>query len=178
MENSGVDVPVLETERLILRGHTLDDFEATMAIWSDPAVYRHFHGAAMTREDIWGRLLRTFGMWAAFGYGSWAVEEKKTGDYIGRVGVAEVKRDLDPELEGMPEAGWTLASRTHGKGYATEATHAALAWIDARLSNRPLFCIIAAANTASIRVAEKAGFRLWRETSYMGERTIIFVRKT
>jgi RimJ/RimL family protein N-acetyltransferase len=178
MEDTGINVPVLETERLILRGHRLDDFDASVAIWNDPVVCRYFHGTPMTREDIWGRLLRTFGMWAAFGYGSWAVEEKETGDYIGRVGVAEVKRDLDPALEGMPEAGWTLASRVHGKGYATEATRAALAWIDARLGNPRMFCIIAVENTASIRVAEKAGFRLWRKTNYMGERTNIFVRKT
>ncbi len=131
-----IDIPILETPRLILRGHKLEDFEASVAIWSDPVVCRYFHGAPMTREDIWGRLLRTFGMWAAFDYGSWAVEEKESGDYIGRVGVAEVKRDLDPALEGMPEAGWTLAARVHGKGYATEAMQAALAWSDARLGQQ------------------------------------------
>ncbi|MDE2494586.1 MAG: GNAT family N-acetyltransferase [Alphaproteobacteria bacterium] len=171
-----LNVPVLETPRLILRGHTLDDFEASTAIWSDPVVCRFFHGGPMTREDIWGRLLRTFGMWAAFGYGSWAVEEKETGDYIGRVGVAAVQRDLDPALEGMPETGWTLASRVHGRGYATEATQAALAWTDGRLGNPRMFCIIAPQNRASIRVAEKCGFRFWRETTYKAEATLILLR--
>ncbi len=169
-------IPVLETPRLILRGHRLEDFETSVAIWNDPVVCRYFHGTPMTREDIWGRLLRTFGMWAAFGYGSWAVEEKETGDYVGRVGVAEVKRDLDPALEGMPEAGWALASRVHGKGYATEATRAALAWIDTRLGNRRMFCIIVPENFASIRVAEKCGFQFWKETTYKDEPTLIFLR--
>jgi RimJ/RimL family protein N-acetyltransferase len=171
------DIPILATPRLILRGHKLEDFEASVAIWSDPVVCRYFHGAPMTREDIWGRLLRTFGMWAAFGYGSWAVEEKESGDYIGRVGVAEVKRGLDPELEGMPEAGWTLAARVHGKGYATEAMQAALAWTDAQLDHPKMFCIIAPENKRSLRVAEKCGFRLRQETVYKNAPTLILTRE-
>lgn len=171
-----LDIPILETPRLVLRGHRLDDFDAMMAIWTDPVVTRHFHGGPMTREDVWGRLLRSIGMWAAFGYGTWAVEEKESGAYVGRVGVAEMKRDLDPALEGVPEAGWTFAARVHGRGYATESTRAALAWLDDRLGNPRLFCIIATENLASIRVAEKCGFRFWRATVYQEKPTLIFLR--
>ena len=81
-----VDIPVLETPRLILRGHRLEDFETMVAIWSDPVVRRHFHGRPYSREDIWAQLVRHFGMWAAMGYGLLAVEEKETGAYIGAVG--------------------------------------------------------------------------------------------
>ena len=171
-----LNIPILSTPRLILRGHKLEDFEKTVEIWSDPVVRRHFHGPALTREDLWGKFLRLFGMWAVMGYGSWAVEEKETGAYIGIVGVFEVKRDIKPPLEGMPEAGWTLAARCHGKGYATEAAQAALAWTDARLGSPRTFCIIARENAASIRVAEKTGFRPWRETTYKDEPTLIFLR--
>jgi RimJ/RimL family protein N-acetyltransferase len=37
-------------------------------------------------------------------------------------------------------------------------------------------CIIAPANLASIRVAEKAGFREWQRSTYHGEPTIVFRR--
>jgi RimJ/RimL family protein N-acetyltransferase len=172
-----VDIPVLETPRLILRSHGPDDFEETVKIWSDPIVRRHFHGQPMTREDIWARYLRQFGMWMVMGYGSWAVEEKETRAYIGTVGVFEVKRDIDLPLEGIPEAGWTLTPRVHGKGYATEAAKAALAWTDARLGRPKMFCIIAPENAASIRVAEKLSFRPWTETTYRAERTLVFLRE-
>ena len=173
-----LNIPRLETPRLILRGHRLEDFEASVAIWTDPVVHRFFHGQSMAREDIWGRLLRTIGTWAAFGYGSWAVEEKATGAYVGRVGVAEVMRDIDVPVAGMPEAGWTLASRVHGRGYATEAMGAALAWLDGRLPHARMFCLLHPDNAASIRVAEKCGFRPWRETTYKDERTLVWLRES
>jgi len=169
-------IPTLETERLLLRGHRLEDFEAMVALYADPLVTAHFHGRTLTREDVWSRLLRHAGHWAAIGYGVWAVEEKQTRAYAGAVGVFEVRRDLEPPLDDMPEAGWTLASRFHGKGYATEAARAALAWSDEKLGRPKMFCIVALANLASIRVAEKCGFRYWRDTVYKNEPTQVFLR--
>jgi RimJ/RimL family protein N-acetyltransferase len=178
MMATDIPIPRLETPRLILRANRFEDFEAMVAIWTDPAVRRHFHGDPLTREDMWSRFLRGFGMWAVMGYGAWAVEEKATGDYVGTVGTFEVKRGIDPALEGMPEAGWTLTPRVHGRGYATEAARAALAWTDAALGYPCLFCIIAPENLASIRVAAKCGFRPWRETVYKDMPTLIFLRES
>lgn len=172
-----LDIPILETPRLVLRGHRLDDYPAMLAIWSDPVVQAHFHGRALGREDIWTRLMRHFGMWGMLGYGVWAVEEKATGEYVGAAGLSEVKRDLDPALDGVPETGWTLAPRIHGRGYATEAMRAALAWADAELGAPRTFCIMTPENTASRRVAEKCGYRLWRETVYQNEPTLILLRE-
>ena len=62
------------------------------------------------------------------GFGHWAVEEKASGDFIGDLGFADFKRDIQPSIQGLPELGWVLASRAHGKGYATEAVRAAIAW--------------------------------------------------
>lgn len=169
-------IPRLETPRLVLRGHTLADFPVMVDIWSDPIVQRHFHGQTLDREEIWGKLLRQFGMWAVMGYGMFAVEEKITGAYVGMVGTFEVKRNIDLAVEGMPEAGWTLAPNAHGKGYATEAMQAVLGWTDKKLGHPSMFCIVAPANFASIRVAEKCGFKLWTETVYKGEPTLAFLR--
>ena len=177
MAATDLNIPVLETPRMILRSHKLDDFEAMVTILHDPIVSRLFHGPKLTREDIWSRFLRHFGMWAVMGYGCWAVEEKETGAYIGTIGTFEVRRDMTPNLEGVPEAGWTFASRVHGKGYATEAARAALAWTDAQLGHPKMFCIIVPENTASIRVAEKCGFRYWQDTIYKDVQTSIFLRE-
>lgn len=170
------DVPIIETQRLILRGHTLEDFPQMVDIWSDPVVQKHFHGQSLSREDIWGKLLRQFGMWAALGYGMFAVEEKSSGAYVGMAGTFEVKRDIAVPVEGMPEAGWTFSAKVHGKGYATEAVRAALQWTDEKLHFLPIFCIIAPANAPSIRVAEKCGFERWCETRYKGDPTLVFRR--
>jgi len=176
MAISDLNIPVLETPRLILRGHRREDFDSMVPIWQDPAVVKHFHGRAMTREDIWGRFLRGFGMWVVNGYGLWAVEDKATGAYAGTVGAFEVKREMTPSVEDMPEAGWTFAARFHGKGYATEAMQAALKWTDTALKHPAIFCIVAPENTPSLRVAEKCGFKPWYETTYQEHPTLVFQR--
>jgi RimJ/RimL family protein N-acetyltransferase len=176
MPISDLAIPTLETPRLILRAHRREDFEAMVAIRQDPAVTRYHHGAPLTREDIWGRLIRSFGMWAVNGYGTWAVQDRETGDYAGTVGCFETKRELEPPIEDMPEAGWTFGARFHGRGYATEAMLAALVWTDAKLCHAPIYCIVSTGNAPSIRVAEKCGFRPWYQTTYQGDATQVFKR--
>ena len=76
-----LQVPVLETERLKLRGHRLDDFSASAAMWADPNVTRHIGGQPLTEEEAWTRFLRYAGHWNLLGFGYWAVEEKATGSF-------------------------------------------------------------------------------------------------
>jgi RimJ/RimL family protein N-acetyltransferase len=173
-------VPVLETDRLKLRGHGLNDFESCAAMWADPSVTLHIGGKPFNTEESWTRLLRYIGHWALLGFGYWAVEEKGTGTFLGEVGFADYKRDLplkgEPSLKGAPEIGWALVSRAHGKGYATEAVRAAIEWGDAHFNASPTTCLIHPANLPSIRVAEKCGYRESLVTIYKGQPTIVFVR--
>jgi len=170
-------VPALETERLTLRGHRLDDFAHCAAMWADPRVTRYIGGKPLTEEECWSRLLRYVGHWAWLGFGYWVAEERATGKLVGEIGFADYKRDLEPSLKGMPEIGWVLASHAHGRGYATEAVRAAVAWGDVHFSSARTACIIAPENVASIRVAVKCGYREFRATSYKGQPTLIFVRE-
>lgn len=168
-------IPLLETERLRLRGHTLADFEAVATMWLDPDVVRHIGGKPSTHEESWARLLRYPGMWALIGYGFWAIEEKASGRLVGEGGFADFKREIEPPLD-APEQGWALASWAHGKGFATEAVAAMIAWGEAHLPPGGLVCIISPENTASIRVAEKVGYRQTASTSYKGTPTLQFRR--
>ncbi len=169
-------VPVLETERLKLRGHRLEDFAPFAAMWADPAVTRHIGGRPFSAEESWARLLRYAGHWTLLGFGFWAVEEKATGNFAGELGFADCRRDIEPSLGQMPEAGWAFARQFHGKGYASEAMGAVIAWGDERFGPSRTACIIHPQNTASIRVAEKYGYRQLQSTTYKGQPTIIFIR--
>lgn len=168
-------VPVLETPRLRLRGHRADDHAALSAIWADPVVVRHIGGKPSTSPEAWMRLLRYPGLWNLLGYGYWAIEEKSTGRCIGDIGYADFKRDLTPSLDGLPEMGWVLASDTHGKGYATEALTAVMAWGQSHFGEHQAVCIIAPENAASIRLATKAGFQFSREAIYHGSPILVFM---
>jgi RimJ/RimL family protein N-acetyltransferase len=171
-----MSAPDLHTARLTLRGHGLDDFAESAALWGDEVVTRHIGGRPFTREECWTRLLRHAGHWALLGFGYWVVRERATGRFVGEVGLAELRRDLAPSIEGVPEAGWVLAPWAHGQGFAGEAVTAVLAWADGVLRAPRTVCIIDPDNAASLRVAARAGFREVTRTTYKGGPTVLFER--
>jgi RimJ/RimL family protein N-acetyltransferase len=124
---------------------------------------------------VWARTLRYVGHWAWLKFGLWVVEEKSTSHFVGEVGYAIHKRDIKPALGNRPELGWVLAGRFHGKGYATEAVRAAMLWGAQQFRGQETVCIINAENLASIRVAQKCGFREFARTTYKTEPTILYV---
>jgi len=166
--------PTLETARLRLRAHRAEDFDGCRAIWSDPEVTRYIGGKPATGEEAWRRLLTYAGMWSLLGFGYWAVEEQAGGRYVGDIGFAEFQRDVEPSLRGMLECGWALARAAQGQGYTSEALAAIEGWRRVHFPDRREVCIIAPDNFASVRVAEKAGFRRWCETTYHGHATLVF----
>jgi RimJ/RimL family protein N-acetyltransferase len=174
---SPVVIPRIETARFVLRGHTLADFEAGAAMWSDPAVVRFIGGRAFGADEVWARILRYHGHWALLGYGFWAIEDKVAGAFVGEVGFANFKRPIEPPLSDTPEMGWSLVAAAHGKGVASEVVAAAAGWGDAHFAHDRTVCIIDPDNAASIRVAEKNGFAEVRRTDYRGSPTIVFERR-
>ncbi len=175
--HQAVDVPVLETERLKLRGHRLDDFADSATMWADPKVTRYLRRQPFSEEESWTRLLRYVGHWAVLGFGYWVVEEKAAGRFLGEVGFADYKRDIEPSLNGVPEIGWVFAVHGHGRGYATEAVSAAISWGEQHFGAVRTACIIGPENLASIRVATKCGYRELQLTTYKGEPTVMYVRE-
>jgi RimJ/RimL family protein N-acetyltransferase len=150
--------PRLETERLVLRPHGVDDFPDAAAMWLDPIVVRYTIGTESPPQRSWMRLLAYCGHWQLLGFGYWAVESKTTGRYIGELGFADFHRDGVPAIEGIPEIGWALAREAHGQGYATEALRKVLEWGDAHLGVTRTVCIVHRDNVASVRLARKLGY--------------------
>ena len=170
------EAPVVETERLRLRGFRASDLDAQAAAMADPGVVRHLGGSPMSREDTWRKILASPGLWALLGYGYWVVERREDGAYLGQIGFADFKRDMTPNIENIPEMGWIMAPAAQGRGYATEAVLAALAWADEALGGGEIVAIISHANAASIRIAEKGGFAVREEAVYKGEPILLFRR--
>ena len=169
-----LDVSVVETERLRLRGHIMSDFAYTKALWSDAAVMEHMGGKPLTIEECWTRFLRYVGHWSVLGFGYWVVEERETAEFVGEVGFANFKRDMEPAVGDIPELGWVLAPAKHGKGYATEAAKAALDWGRKHFHSNEFVCLIHPGHEASIRVARKCGFEERQLGTYKGRPVLIF----
>jgi RimJ/RimL family protein N-acetyltransferase len=147
----------LETERLRLRTFVEADFDDYARMCADPEMMRYIgQGTAVSRADAWRSLAMLLGHWQLRGYGMWAVEEKATGAFIGRLGLHYP--------EGWPaiEVGWLIDRARWGQGLATEGGRAAINFGFERLNLERISSVIHPENAASIRVAEKLGMRLER----------------
>jgi RimJ/RimL family protein N-acetyltransferase len=163
------DVPVLRTERLVLRGFTQNDFEPLATIVSDPEVVRYLDdGAPISREECWRGMALFIGHWQLRGYGWWAVEERATGDLLGRIGL------YNPE--GWPgiEIGWLLRPDVWGAGLATEGATAALNYAFDVIGASHIISLIDPRNTRSIRVAEKIGERYEQDMEHKDKNVVVY----
>jgi RimJ/RimL family protein N-acetyltransferase len=141
-------IPVLTTERLVLRAPREADFAALLAF--NDSGRTQFLGGPLERRWVWRGLLANIGHWALRGFGFYSVDTKD-GAFIGRIGV--IYHDGWPE----PELAWHLFDGFEGKGYAAEAALAARADYHARVSPAPLISMIAPENDRSIRLATRLG---------------------
>jgi RimJ/RimL family protein N-acetyltransferase len=169
-------IPAVDTERLTLRGHRIEDLAECSAMWADAEVTRYISGRPNTGEEVWARLLRYVGHWSLLGFGYWVVRERASGRFVGEVGLADFKREFEPSFGGAPEMGWALAPWAHGKGFATEAVRGALAWSDGHFGKVRTVCMVDPSNTASLRVAEKCGYRQYGQATYKGSPSLLFER--
>lgn len=158
----------LETERLLLRWLREDDFEQYARMCRDPEVMRFLGGQAMTDIEVWRQMTSFVGHWYFRGYGIWGVEEKRTGNLVGRIGF------LNPISWPGFELGWTLARESWGKGYATEGAQRALQYAFTELQRDHVISLIAPENISSARVAERLGEKVEGKTELMGKEVLIY----
>ncbi len=172
---AGRAAPVIETERLILRGFRADDLDAHAAVLGDADAAR-FIGGQQSREQAWRSMMLSPGMWSLVGCGFWAIERKADGRWIGQAGFGEFRREIEPRLDPWPEMGWIFAPEAHGQGYANEAVGAAIAWGEQVFPGKDFCAIIAPENAPSIRLAERHGFERRHETTYKDAPILVFIR--
>lgn len=154
-------IPVLDTERLVMRGWRDTDIDVVSAFYDDEQLTR-FVGGTSPREDAWRRMSAMAGHWLLRGHGLWALETKQDRRLIGWCGL------LSPEGWPEPELGWSLFAGAHGKGYATEAALRARAFAYETLGWTTLMSFIHPDNTPSIRVAGRLGAQWERHFTLRG----------
>lgn len=145
-----IDIPTLDTERLVLRGWREADLDALARMLGDAEVTK-FVGGVQSRADAWRSMAGFVGHWMLRGYGLWAVTRKSDDAFIGRIGIHY------PVGWPGPEIAWTLDKPYWGQGYATEAAAASVRFGFERLGMTRLVSLIDAQNRASQRVAERIG---------------------
>jgi RimJ/RimL family protein N-acetyltransferase len=158
-------VPEVHTERLVLRGFRPADIDEWAAISADPESMRWLGDEeGLSREDAWRRMAYIVGHWDLRGFGNWALEERATGELVGRAGLYKP--------EGWPglEVGWLVGREHWGRGFAPEAGRAAIEWAREELGADRVISLIEDANESSARVAEKLGMSVEGRTRIVNGR--------
>ena len=152
-------VDPLRTPRLLLRQWWADDLPAFAELNADPAVMEHFP-APMTRQQSDALAHRIMAVLDERGWGLWAVEVSQVGSpddgrFAGFVGLSVPS--FPAHFMPAVEIGWRLARWAWGRGYATEAAGAALAYGFDRVGLREIVSFTAVSNVRSQAVMRRIG---------------------
>jgi ribosomal-protein-alanine N-acetyltransferase len=130
------------------------DLEPFAEMNVDPEVMEFFPNP-LTRAESDELVERIEAGFEAHGFGLWAVEVRETGEFVGFAGLNRV--GFEARFAPAVEVGWRLARKAWGKGYATEAGRAALAFGFEQAGLTEIVSFTTAANPRSRAVMERLG---------------------
>jgi ribosomal-protein-alanine N-acetyltransferase len=159
-------VTEIETDRLLLRHWREGDLDSYARICADQEVMRYMGRGTMSREQTAESIERFVRHWKEHSYGLWAVEEKASGTFVGRIGL--LYHEDWPEGEHKAEVAWLVDRAFWGRGFATEGALASLRYGFEELGLDRIISISLPENRASRRVMEKAGLTYQGETRWRG----------
>ena len=143
---------MIETERLILREMTGEDFEALRRVLGDGDIMRHYP-YRFDDERIRNWITRNQERYRIFGFGLWAVCLKDTGEMIGDCGLT--MQLIDGQIR--PEIGYHIRADHQRQGLAAEAARAVRDWTFCNTPFRVVYSYMKAENLPSIRTAMAYG---------------------
>ena len=142
-------IPVLETERLVLRAPRLEDVKAVAMQANDRRIAEN---TARIPHPYRSADAEDFIATANLGTETVFLITLRNGAVIGACGFTQVDRH-------PPEIGYWLGVKHWGKGYATEAVRALIDHIFTDLGDEAIQAAARVTNPASRRVLEKCGFQ-------------------
>ena len=161
---------IIETERLMLREYTYDDFNELYKILSDPETMKYYpkpYDEKGTKRWIeW-----SLDNYEKYGFGLWAIELKETGDFIGDCGITI--QNINGEM--LPEVGYHIRKNHWRKGYAKEAGKAVIDWAFKNTNYTELYSYMNAENVPSYSTAFSLGMTKINE--YYDEDEHLYVYK-
>ena len=144
-----LSIPVIETQRLVLRGPEASDypdFEATFASYR-----ARFMGGPLNAYESWMLYAAEIGHWQIHGFGMWMIHDKVTDETYGMAG------GWMPAGWPEREIAWIIWPDAAGRGYALEATNAARSYFYNTLGWDTAVSYLDPKNLVSIRLAERLG---------------------
>jgi len=155
--------PIFETKRLHLEKLSSNHLDDLYALLSNANVHKYFP-KTLNRQETEEFLETIQNKYKEDGTSFWAVIREEDGNFIGICGI------LKQLIDGIEE--WEVAYRIMdsywGNGYGTEAAAGCVRYAETILKKQSIVSMIRAINMQSVRVAEKNGMSLEKETIFYG----------
>lgn len=146
---------VIETDRLILREMTDDDYDALYTVLADLDIMEHYpYTFDEDRVREWIR--KNIERYKVFGFGLWAVVLKETGEMIGDCGLT--MQIINEQIR--PEIGYHIRKDCQQRGYASEAAKAVRDWTFMNTPFNIIYSYMKDTNVPSYRTAMAYGCHL------------------
>ncbi len=151
-------IPTLKTERLVMRAPVEADAAVYAAFYADAQGSGNY-GGPRRADEAYHVLCRDLGHWHLKGFGKWVVT-LRDGTPVGGCGL------VHPQGWPSHELTWWLLREQRGKGYATEASRAAIAFAHDTLGWPAVETHMRDENTGARRLAERLGGRKTRRETF------------
>lgn len=143
---------IIETERLLLREMTKEDFDALYKVMADSDIMQHY-SYTFDEARVKGWISRNVERYRIFGFGLWAVCLKGTGEMIGDCGLT--MQMINGQIK--PEIGYHIRRDQQCKGYAKEAAIAVRNWTFRNTPFNVIYSYMKYTNEPSIKTAMAYG---------------------
>ncbi|MCK6073849.1 GNAT family N-acetyltransferase [Paenibacillus silvae] len=159
----------METERLVFRDYTKNDFEHLYTMTREPNVMKYIrHGGPWTKEETL-QTLEKFVQWNKAGKGLLLAFNKEDNQLVGTSGLIPQVIEGKEELE----VGYWVREQYWGQGYGYEQANA---WKEQglKLGHKRLISLIQHGNTGSMRIAQKNGMIHEKDVDIIGKQVAVF----
>lgn len=147
--------PMFLTPRLLVRHFDPSDLEDFAALCADPVVMQYCGDGEILERDMVVRWIEVCQQrYRDRGYGTSAVFERDSGDFIGYCGV------IRPDDQDFDEVVYVFHQAFWGKGYATEVAGPMISYVFDQSDLDEIWATIDLRNTTSVGVAQKLGMQL------------------
>lgn len=177
----GLPWTIAKTDRCLIRELTLEDMDALFELYSKPGITDYVEPLLEYQEELEYEKAYIRHMYGYYGYGTWLIFHKESGQLIGRAGLENKDytnggRTVTFSGQTELELGYIIAPEYQGQGYATEVCRAIIEFAINETEFDRINCLIDAENTASVNLAKKLGFSCVgasREKSYSGRKVFL-----
>ena len=163
---------IIETERLILREYTWDDFSDLYEILSCP-ITMSYYPKPYDEEGTKRWINWCINSYKNEGFGLWAVCLKDSNKFIGDCGLSI--QNIDGEK--LPEIGYHINKNYWKNGYAKEAANAVKKWAFENTKFKTLYSYMNKENVASYKTAESIDMKIIKEYQDEFETLLVYCIK-